>query len=254
MKDFQLPKVYLIAKPQLNILGIEEFLEDNNLTWNEPEHASDGDRLPEFAGRICYVSFGDKQGRHGNDKYLKNLISQGHGSVLEHANYSFLVTKASRGFTHEMVRHRAGFAYSQESTHFINYNPESGNISIPQLIKDNPDLYKRVLENAKISFENYAEIYNALRVEGIDKKVACSLSRGMLPIGIESKLVFTGNVRALRHFMVMRGNEHNVGEIRHVALQTYDLLNKECPNMLYDMHKEEFSPGQYKIVAEHNKV
>src|SRR4030095_6478382 len=52
-------------------------------------------------------------------KYLENIKKQGHGSVLEHANYSILLEGVSRSLTHELVRHRAGFAYSQLSQRYV---------------------------------------------------------------------------------------------------------------------------------------
>ena len=51
--------------------------------------------------------------------YLENIKKQGHGSVLEHANYSVLVEGVSRSLTHELVRHRAGWAYSQLSQRYV---------------------------------------------------------------------------------------------------------------------------------------
>src|SRR3954453_21255676 len=52
-------------------------------------------------------------------EYLDNIKKQGHGSVLEHANYSLLLEGVSRSLTHELVRHRAGFAYSQLSQRYV---------------------------------------------------------------------------------------------------------------------------------------
>ena len=76
--------------------------------------ATDGERLSEFAGRLCYMSQRNPAGRSTHE-YIENIKKQGHGSVLEHANYSLLLEGVSRSLTHELVRHRAGFAYSQLS-------------------------------------------------------------------------------------------------------------------------------------------
>ena len=74
--------------------------------------STDGERLAEFAGRLCYMSQ-HNPARRETREYLENIKKQGHGSVLEHANYSLLIEGVSRSLTHELVRHRAGFAYSQ---------------------------------------------------------------------------------------------------------------------------------------------
>jgi thymidylate synthase (FAD) len=68
----------------------------------EPEHlkvnwlgdSSDGERLAEFAGRLCYMSQSNPAKRDTR-VYLENIKKQGHGSVLEHASYSILVEGVS---------------------------------------------------------------------------------------------------------------------------------------------------------------
>src|SRR5438270_235547 len=67
----------------------------------------------------CYLAFGSKQGRRSNADYIGNILEQRHGSVLEHAVWSFLITGVSRALTHELIRHRAGFGYSQESQRYV---------------------------------------------------------------------------------------------------------------------------------------
>lgn len=240
MNIYTCPKVILIAYPELNSIGIKYFLTSNGTPGGwvvEDDRVSQGELLPEFAGRMCYNSFGRKQGRKSNQEYLSNIIKMGHGSVLEHANYSFLVIKASRGFTHEMVRHRAGFAYSQESTHFIDYtDPINWSICLDyNMSKTNPTYVINAAEEAKSSFKTYGKIYTSLKERGIPKKQACSMARQVLPIGIESKLAFTANVRALRHFIEYRCNPHNVLEIAEVAYQVAEIMKVMAPNMFDDI-------------------
>src|SRR6201987_6507916 len=52
-------------------------------------------------------------------EYLENIKKQGHGSVLEHAVYVLLLEGISRSCSHELVRHRAGFGYSQLSQRYV---------------------------------------------------------------------------------------------------------------------------------------
>lgn len=272
MKTYNKPKVYLISEPKLNWEGINDFFKDYNLSWTENannytnpslfsakenkdiEEYSNGDKLVEFGGRICYVSFGKKQGRKTNKEYIDNILSSGHGSVLEHANYSFLVSKVSRGFTHEMVRHRAGMAYSQESTHYIDYSPETGLMNIPEQLNEFPELKKVMEDTALKTFESYKFIYDKLKESDTGKKVACSIARQILPTGIESKLVFTGNIRALRHFIEARANKYNVKEIRDVAIQVYDVMKDKATNCFSDMEKYKDEDGLDSILSKYKKV
>src|SRR5690349_13349697 len=86
--------------------------------------STDGERLAEFAGRLCYMSQRNPAGRDTHE-YIENIKRQGHGSVLEHANYSLLLEGVSRSLTHELVRHRAGFAYSQLSQRYVDESAAS---------------------------------------------------------------------------------------------------------------------------------
>jgi len=97
---------------------ILQFLDDQKLVWREQTAASPAERLVEFAGRICYLSFGDRQHRKTNKDYIENLIAADHGSVLEHSNWSFILSGVSRAFTHQLVRHRVGFSFSQLSQQY----------------------------------------------------------------------------------------------------------------------------------------
>jgi len=80
----------------------------------------DGAQLAKFAGQLCYLSFGAQRTRNSEAaKYLEHIKASGHGSVFEHVNYSLLLWGVSRAFTHELVRHRAGFGFSQVSQRYI---------------------------------------------------------------------------------------------------------------------------------------
>ena len=127
MKTFDRPKVILVTRPSIVFEGVQQLLSEYDLLsagWQRAKDDGDGDSIPELMGRLCYGSFGKRQGRIGAEPYLLNILEGGHGSVLEHANWGFVVCRASRGFTHQIVRHRAGFAFSQESQHFIKYSTE----------------------------------------------------------------------------------------------------------------------------------
>jgi thymidylate synthase ThyX len=104
------PKVYLVGRTQIDQSAVQQFLDDEATTWiTDGENGSE--LICELAGRICYMAFSEKQGRRSNREYLSNIISMEHGSVLEHAAWNFIITGVSRSFTHELIRHRAGWGY-----------------------------------------------------------------------------------------------------------------------------------------------
>ena len=130
------PSVYRVGYTELDEAGLGQFLEDiGGPDWQADPRVSGAENLLEAAGRLCYRSWqawdprkplatnpNVTRTREGNDRYLGNIVSSGHGAVLEHAGLSFICHNVSRVFTHELVRHRAGCAYSQESLRYVRLN------------------------------------------------------------------------------------------------------------------------------------
>ncbi len=123
--DITTPRVHLLASTEMDQEGLQEYLDDIGAPEWETDATSGAETLTEVAGRSCYRSFGTDLNpnvtrvREGNQPYIKNMLDVKHGSVMEHAFVTFAFTGVSRVFTHELVRHRAGSAFSQESLRFV---------------------------------------------------------------------------------------------------------------------------------------
>lgn len=129
------PQVRLIAEPKIRWDAVQSFLESiggddwyyrvKGDDFRDGPDASDAELLVEFAGRRCYRSWAPglnanvTQVRSDSAKYAENILSSKHGAVLEHAQFTFDFHDVSRVFTHELVRHRAGVAISQESLRYV---------------------------------------------------------------------------------------------------------------------------------------
>ncbi|MDU6092992.1 MAG: FAD-dependent thymidylate synthase, partial [Staphylococcus lugdunensis] len=114
-----------------------DFLNENGLTWIQKGNATEAEHLVEASGRLCYMSFGEQnQSPRNTNEYIMNLIVQGHESVLEHLNWTFLITGVSRAFTHQLVRHRAGFSYSQLSQQY--HDESEAEFVVPIEVRNNP--------------------------------------------------------------------------------------------------------------------
>ena len=126
------PTVHLVARPSLDLDGLRTYLEAvGGATWLDRRlheaggRPNAGELLVEFAGRACYRSWEPglnpnvTRVRSDQQEYFENLLRSAHGSVLEHASYTFALRDVSRVFTHELVRHRAGSAFSQESLRYV---------------------------------------------------------------------------------------------------------------------------------------
>jgi thymidylate synthase (FAD) len=258
------PLVVLVTRPSIVHLGVQVLLEEyglNHSDWSRGEGDGDGDGIPELMGRLCYGSFGPRQGRVGATDYLANILEGGHGSVLEHACWGFVVCRASRGFTHQMVRHRAGFAFSQESQHFIRYSTE-GEKNAPEAavcVTGIPESLKvGFTERCAWTIDQYAELWAAIRREFPEdakvKKQVSGAARGLLPNALESRIGFTANARALRHFCELRGTADNVLEVRLVACDVARIMAVEAPAIFQDVTVGDGGDGWPTVESAHRKV
>src|SRR5258708_26509717 len=102
---------------------------------------------------------------------LDNIKKQGHGSVLEHANYSILIEGVSRSLTHELVRHRAGFAYSQLSQRYVDESQAA--FVVPPAVAGDPDLESAWTEQIASAQRTYVALLAKLidRYRWVDDKV-----------------------------------------------------------------------------------
>src|SRR5687768_7594032 len=142
----------LYHEPKISVLARPVFSAPDHLDVNWIGDSTDGERLAEFAGRLCYMSQHNPANRSTRD-YLENIKKQGHGSVLEHASYSLLLEGVSRSLTHELVRHRAGFAYSQLSQRYVDES-QANFVVPPAIIGDEAleDVWRRQIEEAQNTY------------------------------------------------------------------------------------------------------
>jgi thymidylate synthase (FAD) len=203
------------------------------------------------------MSFG--KGRKTNQEYLANIINVQHGSVLEHAAWNFLITGVSRSFTHELVRHRAGFGYSQLSQRYV--DESTCDFVEPACIAANPELHTVWEESVRQSHEAYCRLVEGLARTFKDepdgtlrRKLARQAARSVLPNATETKIFVTGNGRAWRHFIELRASEHAEVEIRAVAVMILKLLQKEAPGIFGDYTLQTLDDGSEVARTPHRKV
>jgi thymidylate synthase (FAD) len=228
--------IYL--EPRLSVLSRPAFTEPSHLAVNWLGDSTDGERLAEFAGRLCYMSQRNPASRTTRD-YLENIKKQGHGSVLEHANYSVLIEGVSRSLTHELVRHRAGWAYSQLSQRYVDESVADF-VMPPAIIGDEPleQAWKTQVESAQATYvslvDQLMQRYSWVADKVHRRKMAREAARAVLPNATETKIVATANVRAWRTMLELRSSEGAEMEIRRFAIIALRLMQTEAPAMFSD--------------------
>lgn len=271
------PQVFLIARPSIDIRGMRGYLREvGGESWLERRLAeideagnvgnveetgiagrlNSGELLVEFGGRACYRSW--EPGLNPNvtkirtdqREYFANILRSAHGSVLEHANWSFVLRNVSRVFTHELVRHRAGSAFSQESLRYVRLADIGFRV---------PPALEPVREQVLSIVEQLEEFQVSAAAElGIDadnvpfhvKKEVTSALRRLAPIGLSTDIVWTANARTLRHVIEMRTAEGAEEELRLVFDTIARVMQAEAPGLFQDFVRQD--DGSW--VPEHRKV
>jgi thymidylate synthase (FAD) len=252
------PRVYLVGSQRIDDDAIARFLADHDVsTWTTDTEVA-GEMLVETAGRLCYMSFARPR-PGGNRAYIDHILEVGHGSVLEHAVFNFIITGVSRSVTHELVRHRAGFGYSQLSQRFV--DESSCAFVEPAPIAADPELHRIWLESVTASQKAYRALADGLaaRFASIEdktlrRKKAREAARSVLPNATETRIFVTANARAWRHFIEMRADPAADAEIRRVAVAILEALQQASPNLFGDYIIEPMPDGERSARTPHAKV
>ena len=172
--------------------------------------------------------------------------------------WSFLITGVSRSFTHELIRHRH-FSYSQLSQRYV--DESQSEFIEPDVIAADPELHAIWSQAVNATRAAYDQLVSGLEGKFSDipektlrRKMARQAARSVLPNATETKIFMTGNARALRHFIELRGSEHADVEIRKVAVAMLKLMQKESPNLFADYTLVTLADGSLATHTDHPKV
>ena len=250
MEIYRAPRVTLIARPQ--------FLEPPHLAVQWQGEGSDGERLSEYAGRICYMSQANPAGR-STAEYIENIKKQGHGSVLEHAVYVLLIEGISRSCSHELVRHRAGFGYSQLSQRYVDESTAA--FVVPPAIIGDASLeadWERQMSAAQATYvdavNRLMERYGWVADRIHRRKLAREAARSVLPNATEVKIVVSANTRAWRTMLELRTSEGAEVEIRRLAVAVLRVLREEAPAFFADFETYRAEDGHDAARVTYHKV
>src|SRR6266481_4527409 len=257
IKIIREPTVYVMGRQETNDAEIDRFLHDHGVTWQTDTEIA-GEHLVETAGRVCYMSFA-KPRPGGNKAYIGHILEVGHGSVLEHAVWNLLFTGVSRSLTHELIRHRAGFGYSQLSQRYV--DESIAEYVEPDCIADNPELHQLWVDTVAHTHQAYMKLTERLLKvfesepdKTLRRKLARQAARSVLPNATETKIFVTANARALRHFVELRGNRHAETEIRKLAIAVLRIVQQEAPNLFGDYQFVPLPDGTFEATTSHRKV
>lgn len=267
------PKVFLIGEPKVVISGMAAYLaEVGGSSWYERVVApiilsyggAGATELVEFCGRLCYRSW--KVGLNKNvtkvrtntGEYVLNILTSKHGSVIEHAHFTFVLRDVSRVLTAEWNRHRHP-NISEQSLRYVRL--DDLRFRLPPVLPEEVLLQGAELVGQIESFLSWAAEYCGLDNEGdeiegnvpfAEKKIITSALRRFAPMGISTDEVWTANLRDIRHILDVRTNPHAEEEIRIVANLLGDIMAERCPYFFqdYTLKPQETGPPAWAALYE----
>lgn len=272
------PKVFFVGATEVNEEGLKAYLEETGqfAFWEVYQQAraegiSSGEALCSVFAKLCYRSL--VLGKNSNVKKIRDIennlrgcFDTGHGSVFEHCQLNFIVTNCSRVYTHEQVRQRAGWAYSQTSGRYCRL--DSIDLVWSNLLDPVKDLWLKHLgatedlvyltecrlgmRKPAPGFEDYAAEYwintRASMASGHEndakwvpddsfdfdkRKAITSAIRRIAPNGQANEIAMSCNIRALRHVVQLRTARFAETEIRDVFAQVYHLVSARFPTIFH---------------------
>jgi len=254
------PEVYLISRQTIVQDELDRFLQAEGFSWDYSDRLEWSPELVvETAGRLCYLSFGT--GRSDLQAYVANILQSRHGSVLEHAVWGFIFTGISRSLTHELVRHRAGMAYSQLSQRFV--DEAKAKFVMPPAIQGHSEEEETWLREVSEDLGNYvARVermmawpeFQEIKSRTERRKMVREAARANLPNATETMIFATGNARAWRNIIELRVTSHAEAEIRRLQYKVAQILVREAPHIFGDYEFVELPDGTFEARTENLKV
>lgn len=257
MGKFVEPRVYWVGYQEMNDVEVLRYLKDSgnedfiqSILEARKAGLTNAEILCSMFAKLCYKSL--TLGKNANISRIRDIednirgcFDVGHGSVFEHVGFNFIAADCSRVFTHELVRHRVGTAFSQNSGRFIR-------------LEDIDIVFDPILEPIRqlcADKQTADELWYARAVEamglknmtnfGRKKKITSALRR-FAPNGQSNEIAFTLNLRALRHTIMVRTTRHAEWEIRRVFGQVYFLLKDKYPTIFHGA-KEKLVDGLVEV-------
>ena len=201
----------------------------------------------ELAGRTAYQSF-DRIKEGSAQEFVRRIIERGHESVIEHSSMTVRFSKVSRGFTHQVVRHRL-CGVTQESTRYV--NKKGFTVILPPGRDANQKVELKLPDGTpiRLTIEEWFMLNDQMYQKLLETGWPPEDARQVLPIGISTEIVITTNFREWRHIIGLRGASDAHWEIRLAMIELLKQAKNLVPVIFDDFEIDETVPCIRQIKA-----
>lgn len=201
----------------------------------------------ELAGRTAYQSF-DRIKEGSAQEFVRRIIERGHESVIEHSSMTVRFSKVSRGFTHQVVRHRL-CGVTQESTRYV--NKKGFTVILPPGRDANQKVELKLPDGTpiRLTIEEWFMLNDQMYQKLLETAWLPEDARQVLPIGISTEIVITTNFREWRHIIGLRGASDAHWEIRLAMIELLKQAKNLVPVIFDDFEIDETVPCIRQIKA-----
>ena len=185
-------------------------------------YTSSPEKLPAMAAALTHSKVKPenlaKKSKEDLSAVLKQVLTLGHTSVIEHTSFTFAISDVSRSLTHQLVRHRIA-SYSQQSQRYVNLTEPS--YVIPPTIANNSKMKHAYEDTMRLIWKQYNKL--------LEMKIPAEDSRYVLPNATCTNIIVTMNARSLLNFFELRCCLHAQWEIRMLANKMLSEVKKVAP-------------------------
>ena len=208
---------------------------ERSLRVQRVRHTYNPQELVALGARLCYAggtldSLVEKISSNDQEAFVQKVMGMGHDSVLEHASFSFLVEGVSRVLLAQLTRHRIA-SFSVQSQRYVSYQSGFGYI-VPPAIRALGDEAVAEYEGQMAQMQQWYEGWQQKLGNAGEK--SNEDARFVLPGACETRVLFTMNVRELRHFFALRMCNRAQWEIRAMAQQMFEQVYPVAPAIFAD--------------------
>lgn len=277
----------VILKPTVHIVSLPQFFPHPD--YPLPADSDDLTKIGAFGAKGCYDAFG-VDGRP-NYENQKAILGHRHGSVLEHINIGIFIEGITRALTLELNRHRT-FAISQRSTRYTKeedaaivldpyyaqlyekhefYYSSVEDIWLSDGMGSMTDIFVIQDDEQRLLFNHLSHANRAIKeyqkevellmklnpnnLSGFElRKWARGKARNILPHALETRGLWTNNIRGWRWVIESRSSVHAEPEIRRLVYAIWNKLMNVAPIYFEDFHKGTVVDGIPELTPAYSKV